>query len=158
MACSSSFSYLDELERVGDPDYLPSVQDILRARTPTTGIIEYPFDLDGVIFRWVDASCRSLWSSSFFPNLASCIVLFAGSIDGCIGVGQCLPCSSCCISLQVSSLHPPAVAFTLQDNMLDTDSQGVGGGQDFLFQQLWCPSVHVGVTAWHCSRSRMCML
>ena len=62
------FSYLDELERVGDPDYLPSVQDILRARTPTTGIIEYPFDLDGVIFRWVvvSVSCESY----LFTNIA----------------------------------------------------------------------------------------
>lgn len=46
-------SYLDDLERIKDPGYLPTEQDILRARQPTTGIIEYPFDLDSIIFRWV---------------------------------------------------------------------------------------------------------
>jgi len=72
--------YLDELERVGDPDYLPSVQDILRARTPTTGIIEYPFDLDGVIFRMVDVggqrSERRKWIHCF-ENVTSIMFLVA---------------------------------------------------------------------------------
>lgn len=44
-------SYLDQLERIVDPSFLPSEQDILRARVPTTGILEYPFDLDSIIFR-----------------------------------------------------------------------------------------------------------
>lgn len=46
-------SYLDDLDRIKDPGYLPTEQDILRARQPTTGIIEYPFDLDSIVFRWV---------------------------------------------------------------------------------------------------------
>ena len=45
------FSYLDDVDRLTQPDYLPTLQDILRVRTPTTGIIEYPFDLDSIIFR-----------------------------------------------------------------------------------------------------------
>nr|XP_023024071.1 guanine nucleotide-binding protein G(q) subunit alpha-like [Leptinotarsa decemlineata] len=45
--------YLSDLERIRAPDYLPTEQDILRARAPTTGIIEYPFDLDSIIFRYV---------------------------------------------------------------------------------------------------------
>lgn len=44
-------SYLEDLERIQDPSYLPTEQDILRARVPTTGIIEYPFDLDSIVFR-----------------------------------------------------------------------------------------------------------
>lgn len=44
-------SYLDDLTRISDAEYLPTEQDILRARQPTTGIIEYPFDLDGIVFR-----------------------------------------------------------------------------------------------------------
>lgn len=59
MACISrqqlfvSFcSYLSDLERIEKPDFLPTEQDILRARAPTTGIIEYPFDLDSIIFRY----------------------------------------------------------------------------------------------------------
>ncbi|XP_060574567.1 guanine nucleotide-binding protein G(q) subunit alpha-like [Ruditapes philippinarum] len=43
--------YLDDVDRITQPDYLPSLQDILRVRSPTTGIIEYPFDLDSIIFR-----------------------------------------------------------------------------------------------------------
>ena len=45
-------SYLSDLELIRAPDYLPTEQDILRARAPTTGIIEYPFDLDSIIFRY----------------------------------------------------------------------------------------------------------
>ena len=47
----ASFSYLDDVDRITQPDYLPTLQDILRVRSPTTGIIEYPFDLDSIIFR-----------------------------------------------------------------------------------------------------------
>jgi len=42
---------LDALDRIAAEDYLPTLQDILRVRVPTTGIIEYPFDLDSIIFR-----------------------------------------------------------------------------------------------------------
>lgn len=44
-------SYLNDLERIGSPGYVPTQQDVLRVRVPTTGIIEYPFDLDNIIFR-----------------------------------------------------------------------------------------------------------
>ena len=44
-------SYLDELDRISQTTYLPTQQDILRVRVPTTGIIEYPFDLERVVFR-----------------------------------------------------------------------------------------------------------
>lgn len=46
------YSYISDLDRIEKPDYLPTEQDILRARVPTTGILEYPFDLDGIIFRY----------------------------------------------------------------------------------------------------------
>ena len=42
---------MEELDRTASEDYLPTEQDILRSRVPTTGIIEYPFDLDGIVFR-----------------------------------------------------------------------------------------------------------
>lgn len=45
-------SYLMDLDRVAQPDYLPTEQDILRVRVPTTGIIEYPFDLEEIRFRY----------------------------------------------------------------------------------------------------------
>lgn len=44
-------SYLMEIDRVAAINYLPTEQDILRVRVPTTGIIEYPFDLEEIRFR-----------------------------------------------------------------------------------------------------------
>lgn len=41
-----------EIDRVAEPNYLPTEQDILRVRVPTTGIIEYPFDLEEIRFRY----------------------------------------------------------------------------------------------------------
>lgn len=45
-------SFLNDLTRIEEHGYLCTEQDILRARAPTTGIIEYPFDLDSIIFRY----------------------------------------------------------------------------------------------------------
>ncbi|XP_059487833.1 G protein alpha q subunit-like [Neocloeon triangulifer] len=70
--------YMSDLDRIKAPDYLPSEQDILRARQPTTGIIEYPFDLDSIIFRMVDVggqrSERRKWIHCF-ENVTSIIFL-----------------------------------------------------------------------------------
>lgn len=44
-------SYLNELDRIATANYLPSQQDVLRVRVPTTGIIEYPFHLENVVIR-----------------------------------------------------------------------------------------------------------
>nr|XP_061804611.1 guanine nucleotide-binding protein subunit alpha-14-like [Nerophis lumbriciformis] len=61
--------YLTELERISKPSYVPDLQDILRVRVPTTGIIEYPFDMESVIFRMVDVggqrSERRKWIHCF---------------------------------------------------------------------------------------------
>lgn len=40
------------MDRIATPGYLPTQQDVLRVRVPTTGIIEYPFDLENIIFRY----------------------------------------------------------------------------------------------------------
>lgn len=45
-------SYLSDIDRVTAEAYVPTQQDVLRVRVPTTGIIEYPFDLENVIFRY----------------------------------------------------------------------------------------------------------
>lgn len=47
-----SHSYLSDLERIATSGYVPTQQDVLRVRVPTTGIIEYPFDLENIIFRY----------------------------------------------------------------------------------------------------------
>jgi hypothetical protein len=40
------------MDRIQGPGFLPTEQDILRARAPTTGIIEHSFDLDRIVFRY----------------------------------------------------------------------------------------------------------
>lgn len=45
-------SYLNDIDRLTAEGYVPTQQDVLRVRVPTTGIIEYPFDLENVIFRY----------------------------------------------------------------------------------------------------------
>ncbi len=56
------YSYLNDLERIGSPGYVPTQQDVLRVRVPTTGIIEYPFDLENIIFRYWCQACHWLAS------------------------------------------------------------------------------------------------
>ncbi|XP_037091746.1 guanine nucleotide-binding protein G(q) subunit alpha isoform X1 [Pollicipes pollicipes] len=72
--------YLTDLDRIASRDYLPTQQDILRVRAPTTGIVEYPFDLDSIIFRMVDVggqrSERRKWIHCF-ENVTSIIFLVA---------------------------------------------------------------------------------
>uniref|UniRef100_A0A673MVK1 Guanine nucleotide-binding protein subunit alpha n=2 Tax=Sinocyclocheilus rhinocerous TaxID=307959 RepID=A0A673MVK1_9TELE len=72
--------YLDDIDRISASFYLPTVQDILRVRIPTTGIIEYIFDLQTVIFRMVDVggqkSERRKWIHCF-ENVTSIIFLVA---------------------------------------------------------------------------------
>jgi hypothetical protein len=48
------YSYLNDVRRLAETGYVPTEQDILRVRVPTTGIIEYPFDLEQIVFRMVD--------------------------------------------------------------------------------------------------------
>ncbi|CAM5146328.1 unnamed protein product [Natator depressus] len=72
--------YLNDLDRIAEPAYLPTQQDVLRVRVPTTGIIEYPFDLQSVIFRMVDVggqrSERRKWIHCF-ENVTSIMFLVA---------------------------------------------------------------------------------
>jgi len=72
--------YLNALDRIRKTGYLPTEQDILRVRVPTTGIIEYPFDLEEIRFRMVDVggqrSERRKWIHCF-ENVTSIIFLVA---------------------------------------------------------------------------------
>ncbi|XP_008591618.1 PREDICTED: guanine nucleotide-binding protein subunit alpha-14-like [Galeopterus variegatus] len=62
------------------PSFVPTQQDVLRVRVPTTGIIEYPFDLENIIFRMVDVggqrSERRKWIHCF-ESVTSIIFLVA---------------------------------------------------------------------------------
>ncbi|XP_041815749.1 guanine nucleotide-binding protein G(q) subunit alpha-like isoform X2 [Chelmon rostratus] len=72
--------YLNDLDRIAGTPYLPTQQDVLRVRVPTTGIIEYPFDLQNVVFRMVDVggqrSERRKWIHCF-ENVTSIMFLVA---------------------------------------------------------------------------------
>ena len=46
-----SSSFLDELDRLGAKDYMPTEQDILRTRVKTTGIVEVHFSFKNLNFK-----------------------------------------------------------------------------------------------------------
>jgi len=46
------FSFLDDLERLGAKDYMPTEQDILRTRVKTTGIVEVHFHFKNLNFKF----------------------------------------------------------------------------------------------------------
>ena len=61
--------YLDELDRICEPEYVPSEQDVLRTRVKTTGIIETMFDYKSLYFTLIDVggqrSERKKWIHCF---------------------------------------------------------------------------------------------
>ncbi|XP_066460242.1 guanine nucleotide-binding protein subunit alpha-14 [Eleutherodactylus coqui] len=72
--------YISDIDRVSVQGYVPTQQDVLRVRVPTTGIIEYPFILQNIIFRMVDVggqrSERRKWIHCF-EKVTSIIFLVA---------------------------------------------------------------------------------
>lgn len=44
-------SYLRSLERMRQPGYIPTEQDVLRTRVKTTGIVETHFAFKGLYFK-----------------------------------------------------------------------------------------------------------
>uniref|UniRef100_A0A3Q1MM27 G protein subunit alpha z n=1 Tax=Bos taurus TaxID=9913 RepID=A0A3Q1MM27_BOVIN len=61
--------YLNDLERIAAPDYVPTVEDILRSRDMTTGIVENKFTFKELTFKMVDVggqrSERKKWIHCF---------------------------------------------------------------------------------------------
>lgn len=47
----SSCSYLNDLERIAQSDYIPTQQDVLRTRVKTTGIVETHFTFKDLHFK-----------------------------------------------------------------------------------------------------------
>lgn len=95
--CSYLFvpcSYLSDVDRIAATDYLPTQQDILRVRVPTTGIIEYPFDLDSIIFRQVPLRAHSVLLACMCRNSAyshGAEMLQTISVGWIGGEKRCLP-------------------------------------------------------------------
>lgn len=65
----STTYFMEELSRIRETDFLPSVQDILRIQTRTTGVAESNFMLNGINFRMIDVggqrSERRKWIHCF---------------------------------------------------------------------------------------------
>lgn len=63
------YSFLDDLDRLGKKDYMPSEQDILRTRVKTTGIVEVHFSFKNLNFKLFDVggqrSERKKWIHCF---------------------------------------------------------------------------------------------
>lgn len=61
------------MDRIATSGYLPTQQDVLRVRVPTTGIIEYPFDLENIIFRCLGPGVLGV--VAFWGSLGFCRLL-----------------------------------------------------------------------------------
>eukprot|EP00040_Diaphanoeca_grandis_P005861 m.34810 g.34810 ORF g.34810 m.34810 type:complete len:354 (-) comp17041_c0_seq1:23-1084(-) len=79
----SAAYYFGQIDRISSEDYLPSQQDVLRARVKTTGIIETSFKFKSMIFRMFDVggqrSERKKWIQCFDDVTA---VIFVTALSG----------------------------------------------------------------------------
>jgi len=74
--------FLDKIHEVGNEDYLPTEQDVLRSRVRTTGIVENDFVIDGNQFKMFDVGGqrneRKKWIHCFSDVTA---VLFVAALS-----------------------------------------------------------------------------
>jgi len=74
------FSFFTDIRRLWARDYIPTDQDILRARLRTTGISESTFDVGSLIYRMFDVggqrSERKKWIH-VFDNVQAILFLVA---------------------------------------------------------------------------------
>ncbi|XP_055073801.2 guanine nucleotide-binding protein G(q) subunit alpha isoform X2 [Misgurnus anguillicaudatus] len=70
--------FMKNLDRIASADYIPTAQDVLRVRFPTTGINDYSFSVEKITLRIVDVggqkSERRKWIHCF-ENVTSLIFL-----------------------------------------------------------------------------------
>ena len=66
-------SYLSSLDRLGDPSYVPTEQDVLRTRVKTTGIVETFFAYKNLNFKYVQSKnpMQVYTSHTFKAEIAS---------------------------------------------------------------------------------------
>ncbi|KAF2980488.1 hypothetical protein EK904_006807, partial [Melospiza melodia maxima] len=69
LCCLFWFSYLNDLDRISQPTYIPTQQDVLRTRVKTTGIVETHFTFKDLYFKMFDVggqrSERKKWIHCF---------------------------------------------------------------------------------------------
>nr|XP_002735663.2 PREDICTED: guanine nucleotide-binding protein subunit alpha-12-like [Saccoglossus kowalevskii] len=74
--------FLDETDRVGKKDYLPTKLDVLHSRKATKGIVEHNMDIRGIPFKFVDVggqrSQRQKWFMCF-EGVTSILFLVSSS-------------------------------------------------------------------------------
>jgi guanine nucleotide-binding protein G(o) subunit alpha len=77
--------FLDKLDEIGSPQYLPSTQDILRTRVKTTGIVEINFTFKDLNFRVFDVggqrSERKKWIHCFEDVTAIIFIVALSEYD-----------------------------------------------------------------------------
>lgn len=65
----SASYYFEAIDRIGDPNFMPTDQDVLRSRVKTTGITETTFHIGDLIYRLLDVggqrSERKKWIHCF---------------------------------------------------------------------------------------------
>ncbi|RWS31687.1 guanine nucleotide-binding protein G(i) subunit alpha-like isoform X1 [Leptotrombidium deliense] len=80
---NDSAHYLNSLDRISQPNYIPTQQDVLRTRVKTTGIVETQFTFKGLHFKMVDVggqrSERKKWIHCFdgVTAIIFCVALSA---------------------------------------------------------------------------------
>lgn len=82
---ASYFFNLEKVDEIMKPGYIPTEQDVLRSRVPTTGIVENAFDIDGNSFKMFDVggqrSERKKWIHCFENVTAVLFVTAISSYD-----------------------------------------------------------------------------
>jgi guanine nucleotide-binding protein G(o) subunit alpha len=77
--------FLDKLDDIGSPSYLPTIQDILRTRVKTTGIVEINFTFKDLNFRVFDVggqrSERKKWIHCFEDVTAIIFIVALSEYD-----------------------------------------------------------------------------
>ena len=77
----SAAYYLNQLDRIASPHFVPTQQDVLRTRVKTTGIIETQFNFKGLHFKMFDVggqrSERKKWIHCFegVTSIIFCVAL-----------------------------------------------------------------------------------
>jgi guanine nucleotide-binding protein G(o) subunit alpha len=66
--------FLDQLYRIGAPDFLPNEQDILRTRVKTTGIVEINFSFKNLNFRLFDVGGQRSERKKWFVDQCQSIL------------------------------------------------------------------------------------
>ncbi|XP_047387713.1 guanine nucleotide-binding protein subunit alpha-15 isoform X1 [Sciurus carolinensis] len=84
----SAIYYLSHLERITEEGYVPTAQDVLRSRMPTTGINEYCFSVQKTNLRIVDVggqkSERKKWIHCFENVMALIYLASLSEYDQCL--------------------------------------------------------------------------